>query len=267
MKLSHIFFITLGLLSCTASLPTLVPSAEESSARIVNGFAVDISQVPYQASLRGRTITGWSHICGAVVISTRALATAAHCGVNFVNQPSSVVAAVGTSQRNSGGTTYTISRFIIHELYSNTTLEHDISVAITVQNMVFGLNVAPVTIAPLGMTVPTNAEALVTGFGATAYGSVASSMLLAAQVKIVDQTSCVQSYLRFTAITSGMICAIGSNPSRDACQGDSGGPLVYNNRLVGIVSFGEGCADINYPGVYTRVSAYESWIYQKLTGI
>nr|ALE15212.1 trypsin-like serine protease precursor [Diatraea saccharalis] len=267
MKLSHIFFIILGVLSCTTSLPTLVMSAEESSARIVNGFAVDISQVPYQASLRVRTITGWSHSCGAVVISTRALATAAHCGVNFLNQPSSLVAAVGTSQRSSGGTTYSISRIIIHELYSNKTLEHDIALAITTQSIVFGLNVAPVTIAPLGITLPNNAEAIVTGFGATAYGSTASSVLLAAQVKIVDQTSCVRSYLRITAITSGMICAIGTNPSRDACQGDSGGPLVYNNNLIGIVSFGEGCADANYPGVYTRVSAYESWIYQKLTGI
>ncbi|RVE51908.1 hypothetical protein evm_003374 [Chilo suppressalis] len=266
MKLSHTFLISLGVF-CLSTATTPLPLTEESSARIVNGYAVDISQVPYQASLRRRTVGGWAHMCGAVVVSARGVLTAAHCGVSYVDQPTSVAAAVGSSQRNSGGTSYTISRFLIHELYSTMTLEHDIALAITSQNIAFDRTVASVSIAPVGMTIPPNAEALVTGFGRIATGDVASSVLLAAQVRIVDQTSCLKAYLRIAAITPGMICAIGTSPLRDACQGDSGGPLVYDNRLIGIVSFGEGCAVINYPGVYTRVSEYESWIYQKLTEI
>lgn len=74
----------------------------------------------------------------------------------------------------------------------------------------------------------------------------------------------MRAYLRIGTIYSGMICANATNPPRDACQGDSGGPLVARNHLIGIVSWGEGCADISYPGVYTRVSEYESWIRQKL---
>ena len=55
-----------------------VPDAAES-ARIVNGQAVDITEVPYQATIRKKVLSGWAHICGAVVISNRGILTAAHC--------------------------------------------------------------------------------------------------------------------------------------------------------------------------------------------
>ena len=47
---------------------------------------------------------------------------------------------------------------------------------------------------------------------------------------------------------------------KDSCQGDSGGPFACNDKLTGIVSWGAGCADPNYAGVYTRVAHYVDWI-------
>jgi hypothetical protein len=65
-----------------------------------------------------------------------------------------------------------------------------------------------------------------------------------------------------------MICAGDlMDGGKDACQGDSGGPMVipYSNSddtaiVYGIVSWGNGCAQENGPGMYARVSNYNSWI-------
>src|SRR5262249_30554444 len=79
-----------------------------------------------------------------------------------------------------------------------------------------------------------------------------------AEVPVIDQNGCAQEYtVPGFVITAHMLCAGASGSGIDACQGDSGGPLFTQDRggfvEVGIVSFGEGCAD-GFPGVYTRIS-------------
>lgn len=92
-------------------------------------------------------------------------------------------------------------------------------------------------------------------------------MLQAAYVTIVAEAVCARAYFGVATVTPGMICANATNPSRDACQGDSGGPLVMNRTLIGIVSWGEGCADREYPGVYTRVTTYSLWVQEQLGSV
>lgn len=59
-------------------------------------------------------------------------------------------------------------------------------------------------------------------------------------------------------VTETMICA--GEKGKDSCQGDSGGPLASNGTLVGIVSWGLGCAREGYPGVYTNVAYFKDWL-------
>jgi len=111
----------------------------------------------------------------------------------------------------------------------------------------------------------------VSGFGRTSESATRGSVrLLMAEIDVVANDVCNGPGVYDGAITSGMMCAGQLQPNEagkivDACQGDSGGPLVKGVRdgnpvLVGVVSWGRGCARPNSPGVYTRVSSYYSWI-------
>lgn len=77
-------------------------------------------------------------------------------------------------------------------------------------------------------------------------------------VSIIQQSVCKASYR--SGLVEGMLCAGHLLGVTDSCQGDSGGPLVCNNELVGVVSWGNGCAQLGFPGVYSNVSYYRNWI-------
>jgi secreted trypsin-like serine protease len=52
-----------------------------------------------------------------------------------------------------------------------------------------------------------------------------------------------------------------SGYTTDTCAGDSGSPMLCNGKIVGVTSYGMGCGEPKYPGVYTKVSAFKDWIY------
>lgn len=83
-----------------------------------------------------------------------------------------------------------------------------------------------------------------------------SSTLQQAPVPILKKSLCNIIY----KLPESQLCAGFLQGGIDACQGDSGGPLVCSGRLAGIISWGVGCADPGYPGVYTNVSHFLEWI-------
>ncbi|KAI2666136.1 Polyserase-2 [Labeo rohita] len=90
------------------------------------------------------------------------------------------------------------------------------------------------------------------------------AVLQEVDVPVVGNTKCNCFYKG--SITGNMMCAGTLEGGKDSCQGDSGGPMVIKqgSRWIqaGVVSFGQGCAEPNYPGVYSRVSNYQNWITQ-----
>lgn len=81
---------------------------------------------------------------------------------------------------------------------------------------------------------------------------VAPKDLRAVQVLIISRTQC--NILYRGSISKRMICAGLSAGGKDSCQGDSGGPLISGGVQIGVVSWGVGCADAKYPGVYTNLA-------------
>jgi hypothetical protein len=108
----------------------------------------------------------------------------------------------------------------------------------------------------------------VSGYGFTAEGGPRSNTLRVATVPIIADSTCgspgVYGGLFYA---SSMVCAGSLSGGVDSCSGDSGGPLespaqggIY--RLVGLVSWGIGCAEPNNPGVYARLGGGSGTLHQ-----
>ena len=83
---------------------------------------------------------------------------------------------------------------------------------------------------------------------------------------ITSRAECNSAYADYDGITENMICAAVPGGGKVSCRGDSGGPLVVGGKLAGIVSWGIGCADARYPGVYSNIATLRSFITQQ-TGV
>ena len=119
------------------------------------------------------------------------------------------------------------------------------------------------------MTLNTNAavpaagqDLTVLGLGATVEGGTTYPTSLRDVVVDAYSNADCQTVYGSEVVSNVMFCA--GRPGKDSCQGDSGGPIVIRNGmehvLTGVVSWGEGCARDQFPGVYARVSAVIPWI-------
>lgn len=160
---------------------------------------------------------------------------------------------------------------IIHEDYDNVTMRNDIALVRSRKEIPLDTRAREVEINSIclpGKNDEYSGRATVTGFGFLEEEGSGTSEMRATQVLILPTSTCHQSYSSFDPTI--MLCAGWPRGGRDACQGDSGGPLVQKQPLtdtsvlVGIVSFGKGCARQDSPGVYTRVSAYIDWITNRI---
>ncbi|KAH8280264.1 hypothetical protein KR018_001171, partial [Drosophila ironensis] len=220
--------------------------------RIVGGSATTIASFPWQISLQ----RSGSHSCGGSIYSSSIIVTAAHCLQSVSTSVLKVRA--GSTYWSSGGTLVSVASFKNHEGYNSNTMVNDIAIVKLSSALSFGSDIKSIGLAS---SSPANgASASVSGWGTLSYGSSSiPSQLQYVNVAIVSQTTCASSTYGYgSQIKSTMLCAY--TAGKDACQGDSGGPLVSGGVLVGVVSWGYGCAYANYPGVYADVATLRSWV-------
>lgn len=229
---------------------------------IVNGFEAVEHEFPFMAALMNRR----RQFCGGSLIDEKHILTAAHCVAHLSkNDVQHLRVRLGDHNIKDNDNTSIekrVKRVIRHIGFSSKTLHNDVAILTMEDAVEYNRNIQPICLAH-GTSQYVNQRVTVAGWGTLTEGGRQPDELMKVDVDVWTNDKCKVSYGSNApgGITSHMLCA--SRPQRDSCSGDSGGPLFSCNGActqIGIVSWGIGCAQSNYPGVYTRITAMKDWI-------
>ncbi len=277
LKRAGFTFLLLFCASLSGSFPAVADDVSgvaviNNTNRIIGGNESASGQFPYMAALVRNNTQFLSNrqFCGASIIADKWLLTAAHCMYdsfdNRISSDSFRVAVGFTNLRTEQPEELTVSNYYLHPQY-----DHSDPFA---RNDIALIELANEQPQPAIGLYEADGSALagfnstVMGWGATDYSDpttpVYPNELRHAVLPIVSRDVCNAPVSYQGTIATSQICAGFPAGGIDSCIGDSGGPLVTNidGRVtqVGIVSFGNGCAEPFFYGVYTNVGAYVDWI-------
>ncbi len=285
-RLSAALLSTLALAGGLLISAPAAALARSSSPDIVNGRGPTAGEFGFLASVDIIGRDGGVYVCGGAFVSPTLVVTAAHC-LYDENGRVAYSAKVGpAADLRRPSTTVRVASWEIHERYSTRAEDHDIAL-LTLSRPIAGVQTVQIpTLAEWESLTRPGAPVRSAGWGITSVNGQSPRKFLVADLSMVSDSVCgdARKTVRIGALTfSGigfafdpatMVCAGGATASGlpiDTCQGDSGGPLVAGDgsaqRLVGIVSWGIGCAGRQEngpgpltPGVYTRLASYLPWL-------
>ena len=226
-------------------------AAPDGPQKVVGGTRAASGEFPWMVRL--------SMGCGGALYSQTLVLTAAHC-VNGTGTNTSITATIGVVDLNSTSKVTRKSNYVYRAPgYNGNGKDWAL---IRLASPVTG-----VALLPIATTTAYNTGTFtIAGWGAATEGGAQQRYLLKATVPFVSDSTCNSSSMYGgQIIASNEICAGYTAGGVDTCQGDSGGPMFRRDSAsawvqVGIVSWGDGCARPNKPGVYTEVSTFASAI-------
>eukprot|EP00058_Branchiostoma_floridae_P003212 XP_002588700.1 hypothetical protein BRAFLDRAFT_272022 [Branchiostoma floridae] len=222
--------------------------------RIIGGTEATPGSFPWMVSIQQN---GY-HICGGTLLNSHWVLSAAHC------QASASSLRIIVGEHNFGSLEGTeqstgVQEVIPHPNFDPLTFDNDIMLIRLSYPVTINTWVSPACL-PAAM-VADGTRVTVTGWGSThPSGSPYSYRLQRVNVHTIPRRQCNSPRSYNGRVTSNMFCAGHPNGGNDSCQGDSGGPGVRSGTVYGVVSWGYGCGDARYPGVYTKVANYVGWI-------
>ncbi|XP_060524122.1 trypsin-1-like [Cylas formicarius] len=236
--------------------------------RVVGGNITKVNEFPWIAGISH----GGTYHCGAALITRRHLLTAAHCinGFDF----NELTVTLGDHDRLDLDRHYSIEvrglRSVRkHEHFDKASFNNDIAILEMDSPVDFNHRIQPVCLPNDEFLDYAGRIGIIAGWGKTKEKGEISTVLRKVAVPVWSRRDCYNSGYGERKISENMFCAGYPEGGIDACQGDSGGPLQLSNsfgdmEIIGVVSWGRGCARKNLPGVYTKVVNYLHWVEESI---
>lgn len=224
------------------------------AAAIVGGQTAAAGQFPYQVSLWA----GGNFQCGASLVDTDLVLTAAHCVAQFHGDASGLRIRHGSTSLG-GGTPVAVEKYVAHSQFNPSTYFADVAMLKLASPVAFDANTRPVKLAPANYVVTVAETLTLSGWGMTTFPGPIPDALHSLGMSAIDLKTCASKLATKGPVSTGSFCT--TSPSgQGACKGDSGGPLVApDGTQVGIDSWGVHCA-LGYPDVFTSVGGFSEWI-------
>ncbi|XP_061393057.1 trypsin-1-like [Musca vetustissima] len=253
-----------GFLKCLIFIYSLLIThalTPQWDSRIINGTEVTWNNTRYQVSIRmkvlDRVFFGIGHVCGGSLIGGNDNQQKFHSPQDY----SIVMGNLDRTKKDGNTLQLSVKDIIVGPNFDPETFEDDITIMILNQTVPSNYRGASLIELNENANLTAGTKCTVSGWGLTEKGYYAQTLRLV-EVPLISHSVCSEHY-GDESLTAGMLCAGYMSGGRDACSADSGGPLVCDDTLVGIVSFGVGCAKPGFPGVYTNVAYYIDWIRNK----
>ncbi|MEJ2856302.1 MULTISPECIES: S1 family peptidase [unclassified Saccharothrix] len=242
----------LGVL--VAVLAVLFGGSAAADPRVVGGERVRIADHPWVVYIADAS---GNQFCGGTIVGPRKVVTAAHCVSGRPTRNTRVVTGREDKQ-SSAGKVVRVAKIWVHPDYVSADQGEDVAV-LTLRDAV---TAQPADLATAGPLYAPGTAAFGLGWGRTGEQAPASRYLMGVTLPVVSDDDCKNAYLQYDK--EAMVCAGYDEGGKDTCQGDSGGPLVVGGTLIGVTSWGEGCARAGKYGIYTRIATYRDVLVEQI---